>query len=100
MSDHFQVNIEALAAAAVGVGDAIAAAADQRVEDLDVDGSAYGHDGLAATTKDFADRWQRGVDNLLKDGEELENRLQDSASTYLNTEQVNADSFAGFAGGG
>ena len=77
MSDHFQVNIEALAAAAVGVGDAIAAAADQRVEDLDVDGSAYGHHGLAATTKDFADRWQRGVDNLLKDGEELANRMQD-----------------------
>ena len=99
MPDHFQVDIDALAAAAVGVGDAIAAAADQRVEDLDVDGSAFGHEGLAATTKDFGDRWQRGVDNLLKDGEELATRLQDSATTYFNTEQVNADSFTGMGGG-
>lgn len=99
MAGHFQVNIDALTAAAVGVDDAIAAAADQRVEDLDVDGSAFGHEGLAETTKDFGDRWQRGVDNLLRDGEELATRLQDSASTYLNTEHVNADGFAGFGEG-
>jgi len=52
----------------------------------------------AAPPKDFC-RWQRGVDNLLKDGQELARRLGESATTYLDTEQHNTDGFT-TAGGG
>ena len=93
MAGGYRVDAESLRAAAVGVSDALAAAEDQRVEDPDVDGSAFGHDGLASTAKDFCDRWQRGVDHLLKDGEELSSRLGSSATTYLTTEQSVTDSF-------
>jgi uncharacterized protein YukE len=99
MPEQFRVDIEALASAAIGVGDAVTAAGEQRVEDLDVDEAAFGHGALGSTSQDFCDRWQRGVDNLLKDGQELARRLGESATTYLDTEQRNTDGFTAAVGG-
>lgn len=98
MPEQFRVDIEALASAAVGVGDAMTAAGEQRVEDLDVDEAAFGHGALGGTSKDFCERWQRGVDNLLEDGQELAKRLGESATTYLDAEQRNSDGFTAAGG--
>lgn len=82
--EGFSVDLDALLKAASGILDAMEA---RQVKDLDCEQSAFGHEGLADITKDFCDRWQRGVKNLLDDGKEVAGRLADSAKLYLQMEQ-------------
>lgn len=41
--------------------------------------------------RDFCDRWQHGIDNPHKDGQEVAKRIGESATTYLGTKQRNAE---------
>ena len=59
----------------------------QQVNGIDPDSSAVGHDKLAGALSDFTDRWQRGVDNLAKDGQEIAARLRDSVAAYEKVER-------------
>lgn len=82
----FAVDLDALASAAQGIVGTLAELEQHQVEDIDCDAEAFGHDRLAATTKDFCDRWQRGVKNLAEDGQQIADRLVATVNTYGQAE--------------
>lgn len=55
MPDGFRVDVTALQRAAIGVVNVIDAASVQKVSDIDVAKSAFGHDHLAGTVSAMAD---------------------------------------------
>lgn len=59
----------------------------QRVSDIPHDQSAIGHANLAGTVSDFLGRWQRGVDSLTKEGQEIATRLTANVNAYRAVEQ-------------
>jgi hypothetical protein len=54
-----------------------------RVESLDGDAVAYGHEHLIEVVKAFCDRWEIGVEHLVTDGHEIAQRLADSVRAYV-----------------
>ena len=48
----------------------------------------YGHERLGSTVADFCDRWELGVENLAKDGQEVANRLSKSVQAYLHVDNA------------
>jgi hypothetical protein len=85
MAEGFRVDLEALQQAADGVNGTLDQLSEHKVSDIDR--SAFGHDHLGDTVADFGDRWQRGVENLAKDGREIAGRLTDSVRTYRKVEE-------------
>ncbi|MFH8411032.1 hypothetical protein ACH4FX_40620 [Streptomyces sp. NPDC018019] len=97
------MDVEALKNAGLGAADLMTLLAGHRVEDIDCDADAVGHDGLGAALAGFCDRWQVGVKNLTKDGQGLSRRLIDTPGAYLEVDQHVAASLARIAppaGGG
>ncbi|MER7667697.1 hypothetical protein ABTY61_04415 [Kitasatospora sp. NPDC096128] len=88
MAEGYRVDLHALREAAAGVNGTISKAAKQRVSDIPHDESALGNHDLASTLGDFLGRWQRGVDNLAKDGQEIAVRLAASVKAYSDAEQA------------
>ena len=84
--DGFSVNMDALGTAATGIVNVVKELDSHKVEDIDCDQSAFGHNKLADTTKDFCDRWQRGVAHLAEDGTQIADRLVKSLQTYQDME--------------
>ncbi len=82
MAGDYHVDLQALTEAASGVNATLDQTCVQKVSAIPHDESAIGHRALASTLSDFLGRWQRGVDNLAKDGEQIATRL---------TANVNAD---------
>jgi hypothetical protein len=93
VSGDFQVDLVALTDAASGVNGTIDMLEEHRVEDIDCPKTAFGHDRLGAAVSDFCDRWQHGVNCLVKDGREVAGRLTASVNTYSQTEQSVTDTF-------
>ena len=73
MTDGFSVDLGALEDAATGVNFTINAIRKTKVDKLAGQTDDYGHDHLAKTVKDFCDRWEIGVEHLVKDGMEARN---------------------------
>ncbi len=86
MADGFRVDVRALTEAANGVEGTVEAVGKKKVSDVDCSKSAFGHDHLAGTVKDFCDRWQIGVEHLIKDTQEVADRLVRSADTYIKVD--------------
>lgn len=84
----FQVDVGALKRASDGIDGVLQDVRAQKVGGIDPDADAVGHDKLAESLSDFTDRWQRGVDNLAKDGQAIAARLRHSLAAY---EQVERD---------
>lgn len=95
MSDGFSVDLAALASAANGINGLLAELDAHQVDDIDCDQSAFGHERLAGTTKDFCDRWQKGVKNLAEDGQEIAERLTETANAYGQLERGAIDKLTG-----
>ena len=87
MAGGFQVDLGALEQAAAGVNGTLDEVGQQSVSSIPHDGSAVGHQGLADTLSDFLSRWQRGVDNLTSDGQEIAARLTANVGAYRQAEQ-------------
>jgi hypothetical protein len=87
MADGFMVDMGALERAASGVDGTLDEAARQTVSDIPHDEAAFGHELLASTVSDFCSRWQKGVDNLTKDGREIAARLTANVRLYRKAEQ-------------
>jgi len=83
VSDGFRVDLGGLESAAAGVTETLADLKAARVDSLDASAAAYGHSHLAATVKDFCDRWEIGIEYLATDGREITQRLNDSLKAYL-----------------
>jgi hypothetical protein len=90
MGDGFSVDLDALGTAAAGIIDVLIELDSHKVEDIDCESNAFGHSKLAGTTKDFCDRWQRGVANLAEDGAQIADRLVKSLQTYQDMEDRTA----------
>ncbi|MEY9943117.1 hypothetical protein [Kitasatospora sp. GAS1066B] len=88
MAGDYHVDLQALTEAASGVNETLDRTCVQKVSDIPHDESAIGHHALASTLSDFLDRWQRGVDNLAKDGEEIATRLTANVKAYRNADQA------------
>lgn len=102
MSNGFSVDLAALADAADGINSLLAELDAHQVNDIDCDHDAFGHDKLAGTTKDFCDRWQKGVKNLAEDGQGIAERLTETANAYgqLESDAIDRLEAASAAGGG
>ena len=93
MSGDYTVDLTALTDAASGISGTIAMFDEHHVEDIDCPKAAFGHDRLAVAINSFCDRWQHGVNCLVKDGREVAGRLTASVNAYNHTEQSAADTF-------
>ncbi|MFF2141152.1 hypothetical protein [Kitasatospora sp. NPDC058190] len=87
MQDGYSVDLGALRDAAAGVNGTLEQVSRRKVADIPHDSSAIGHGHLASTLSDFLSRWNRGVDNLAKDGKEIRSRLTLSVNAYTKAEQ-------------
>lgn len=95
---QFDVVTDALINAAVGVCAATADLVVVPVSALDPGGDAVGHGDLAGAIGDFCSRWQHGVANLVRDGDEYAQRLCASASAYIGTDVLVAAAMRGAGG--
>jgi Asp-tRNA(Asn)/Glu-tRNA(Gln) amidotransferase B subunit len=69
--DGFKVDLGALEMAAEGVDNTLDQLKDKKVNHIGGNQDDYGNDDLADTVADFCDRWELGVENLAKDGQEI-----------------------------
>lgn len=99
MGEHYQVDLEALEKAATGVNGTLDEISIQKVSDIPHDEAEVGHEELASTFSDFLDRWQRGVDNLAKDGKEIAARLTANVNAYRRVEEHTHKHFHGLLRG-
>jgi hypothetical protein len=83
MGDGFSVDLGALENAASGVNTTLYQLQQKKVEDIDADEGDYGEGDLGGTVSDFCERWELGVENLAKDGQEIAGRLSKSVQQYL-----------------
>ena len=75
LSGGFQVDLGALREAAAGIHGTLEQLRTTQVAALSRTEADYGHDGLAAAVAGFCDRWQVGVQNLVKNANEVAGRL-------------------------
>ena len=99
MGDGFRVDLYALERAAAGVNGTLNEVNKQQVSDIPHDSSAIGHDDLASTLSDFLDRWQRGVNHLAEDGQQIATRLTANVNAYVKVEKGLAGQFNGILQG-
>lgn len=99
MAEGFKVDLYALERASAGVSGTLDEVNKQNVTNIPHDSSAIGHDNLASTLSDFLDRWQRGVNNLAQDGQQIADRLTANTNGYVAAEQHIAGQFNGILQG-
>lgn len=99
MREQYSVDLDALEKAASGVNGTLDEISVQKVSDIPHDASGIGHGELAGTLSDFLSRWQRGVDNLSKDGQEIATRLTANANAYRAVEEHAHQQFHGLLRG-
>lgn len=95
MSGGYRVDLTALQQAAEGVDDVLGQLAEKKVNDIAPDTSSFGHEALGSVVSDFCDRWQRGVDNLATDAQQIASRLTDNVKAYDHVEQALKGAFNG-----
>ncbi|MCX4747341.1 hypothetical protein OG455_17740 [Kitasatospora sp. NBC_01287] len=95
MGEGYRVDLHALQQAAAGVNGTLDELNQQSVSGIPHDPTAIGNGDLASTLGDFLDRWQRGVSNLAKDGQEIAARLTASLNAYRRADQSTADQLTG-----
>ena len=83
MAEGFSVDLGALENAASGVNSTLYELQKKKVKDIDADEGDYGEGDLGGTVSDFCERWELGVENLAKDGQEIADRLSKSVQQYL-----------------
>lgn len=95
MVDGFQVDLNALVAAANGVNGVINDLQNNKVSDIGGHDTDYGDDDLAGTMSDFCERWEIGVEHLTNDAKEVAQRLALSAVAYAKAEKTVVAHLAG-----
>ena len=97
-SYDFEVDLESLVAAAKGTIETVQLFKDKDVEDLVPEKGDLGSDTVWDAVDEFKDRWERGMNNLVKDMEEAGGRLAKIASNYANFDKEGHDSLSAVAG--
>jgi hypothetical protein len=86
----FHVEIGVLDSAAAGIRQSVADQKGSALEDLDGSSAAYGHDGLHGAMETFCDRWNDGLDILVKDADAIGEILQKAAQAYRDADAAAA----------
>ncbi|WP_236787918.1 hypothetical protein [Amycolatopsis sp. GM8] len=93
------MDVNALKEAGLGLSDLVGELGAVPVEDIDCDRKFVGHKGLADSYESFTTRWQVGVANLTKDGQQLSRRLINAAGAYIEIEQAHQHTLTGLLDG-
>jgi hypothetical protein len=86
----FHVEIGVLEAAAAGVAETADDQLASALEKVERDAGAYGHDGVHASLVAFCDRWNGGLDILLKDAQAIADILGRAAWAYRDADAASA----------
>lgn len=86
-SHDFAVDLQALVTAAQKAAEAIAAKKDHDVQDWVPDEAASGHEAVWHAVDEFQERWDRGMNAMVDDIEEVAGRLGKVAMTYAQFDQ-------------
>lgn len=97
--DGFHVDVDALKDAGLGLADLLAALDELKVEDIDCQRTFIGHPGLADSYDSFTTRWNIGVANLTKDGQQLSRRLINAAGAYIEIDTAHQHQLTGLLDG-
>lgn len=90
-SHDFAVDLQSLIKAAQSAADAIKAKKDEDVSDWVPSESACGHDAVWNAVDSFQDRWDRGMNDMVNDVEEVAGRLGKVAMTYAEFDSKGAE---------
>jgi hypothetical protein len=93
-SYDYEADLQALADAAQGTADLIQAFKDKDVEDFVPSEGDLGNDDVWDAVDEFKNRWEEGVNNFVKDLEEMSGRLGKITMNYAETDQTGYDGFA------
>ncbi len=90
-SYDFEVDLIALERAARGVADTVEFFKDKDVEDLVPVESAVGHEAVWGALAEFKDRWELGLNTLMRDVEEAAGRLGMVLRNYAQFDKTGAE---------
>jgi len=90
----FHVDIGVLEAAADGVRQTVADQRGSSLDDLDRKAAVYGHDRLHEAVETFCDRWNDGIDLLVKDAGAIGDILASAATAYRSADNAAAGRLA------
>lgn len=94
----FQVDPDALLDAAEGVSSATDMLRQKDISSIDPSTAHVGDDDLAHAMSDFTERWQVGVQNMIKDGDEFTQRLKDTYTAYTGVDESVAETIRNLGG--
>lgn len=97
-SYDFEVDLQTLAKAAQGTSEAVSLFREKDVEDLVPAKGDLGSDVVWAAVEEFKDRWERGMNNLVEDADEIAGRLGKIAMNYADLDRNGRDELARVAG--
>jgi hypothetical protein len=86
----FHVEVGVLESAAAGIRQSVADQKGSALEDLDASSATYGHDGLHGAMENFCDRWNEGLDILIKDADAIGDILDKVAQAYRQADAAAA----------
>lgn len=93
-SYDFSVDLQALVKAAQGTAEAIQVMRDKDVEDFVPTEDACGSAVVWAAVAEFKDRWERGLNDMVRDVEEVSGRLGKVAMTYAEFDRQGHETLA------
>lgn len=96
-SYDYEVDLPALVQAAQGMTEAVQLFKDKDVHDLVPTRESLGHDAVSSATGEFTDRWERGINNLVRDVEEIAGRLGRVAMNYAEADAAGQESLRAVA---
>ena len=83
-SYDFEVDLESLINASTKASEAVKQKKDQDMEDIVPTESDVGSDTVWKAVDDFQDRWERGINDMTEDIEEVAGRLGQVAANYVD----------------
>jgi hypothetical protein len=96
-SYDFEVDLQALVEAAQGTAESVQLFKDKDVEDLVPSEGDVGVDDVWDALDEFKDRWERGMNNLVKDVEEVAGRLGKIAMNYAEFDKAGNETLTAVA---
>lgn len=98
-SYDFSVDVEALVNAARATADSVAFVKDHDVSDLVPDKAALGSSIVWDAVDEFQERWERGVNDMVGDVEEVSGRIGKVAMNYVEFDQQNGEALVALGQG-
>lgn len=96
-SYDFEVDLETLVEAAQGTAETVQLFKDKDVHDLIPSAGDVGSDVVWGALDEFKNRWELGMNNLVRDVEEISGRLGQVASSYAEFDTEGRERLSGVA---